>query len=49
MVVDDNGTPANTADDFLPVFSGGDTNSNGLLDVGETWTFMANGAATAGQ
>ena len=36
VVVDDNGTPGNTADDFNPTFSGGDTNSNNLLDLGET-------------
>ena len=34
MVVDDNGTPGDPADDFNPIFVGGDTNSNGLLDLG---------------
>ena len=28
-------------DDFNPAFSGGDTDSDGLLDVGETWTYTA--------
>ena len=42
-VTDDNGTPGNAADDFLPTFTGGDTNGNGLLDPGETWTYTASG------
>ena len=41
-VRDDNGT-ADTADDFSPVFKGGDTNSDGVLDPGETWTYTATG------
>lgn len=49
IVADDNGTPGNPADDFLAIFSGGDSNGNNLLDVGETWTFVATGVATAGQ
>jgi hypothetical protein len=49
VVVDDNGTPADASDDFLALFSTGDTNGNSLLDVGETWTFVATGVATAGQ
>ena len=48
-VTDDNGTPGNTADDFHPTFTGGDTNSNGLLDLTETWTYQASATATAGQ
>ena len=32
-----------------PVYVSGDTNGNGLLDVGETWTFRATGIAVAGQ
>jgi hypothetical protein len=48
-VVDDNGTSGNTADDFNPTFTGGDTNSNGLLDLGETWTYGANRTVVAGQ
>ena len=46
---DDNGTPANTADDFNPTFIGGDSNGNALLDLTETWTFTASRVATAGQ
>ena len=42
-VTDDNGTPGNAADDFLATFVGGDTNSNGLLDPGEVWTYTASG------
>ena len=42
-VTDDNGTPGNAADDFSPAFAGGDTNGNGLLDPGETWTYTASG------
>ena len=49
VVVDDNGTPANLADDFDPTFTGGDSNSNGLLDLGETWTYSAASIVTAGQ
>ena len=49
VVRDDNGTPANPADDFNPTFSGGDTNTNGLLDPTETWTYTATATALAGQ
>ena len=42
VVVDNNGT-ADTADDFSPTFTGGDTNGNVLLDPGETWTYSASG------
>ena len=45
---DDGGTPGIPADDFVPVFTGGDANGNGLLDVGETWTYTASGLAPAG-
>jgi hypothetical protein len=48
-VVDDNGTPGNTDDDFNPTFSGGDTNSNNLLDQGEAWTYTATRTVVAGQ
>src|SRR5439155_12586990 len=50
-VKDDNGTPANPADDFFasPVLSGGfnvgDANMNNLLDPGETWAYSASGTA----
>ncbi len=39
IVIDDAGTPSDTSDDFSPTFTGGDTNNNGMLDVGETWTY----------
>ncbi|HPM80595.1 MAG TPA: FG-GAP-like repeat-containing protein, partial [Candidatus Anammoximicrobium sp.] len=48
-VTDDNGTPDFFADDFSPVFVSGDTNSDGLLDPGEVWVYMATGVAIAGQ
>ena len=48
-VVDDNGTPGNPADDFSPAFVGGDTNGNGILDLTETWTYMASTVVVAGQ
>jgi hypothetical protein len=40
-LVDDNATPTNPADDFHPTFTGGDANTNGLLDPGEVWTYTA--------
>jgi hypothetical protein len=49
VVTDDNGTPGNTADDFNPSFTGGDTNGNSQLDVGETWTYTASRLVTEGQ
>jgi len=48
-VLDDNGTPGDTADDFNATFVGGDTNGNGALDGTETWTFTATRIATPGQ
>lgn len=48
-VMDDAGTPNDPADDFRPTFTGGDTNNNGQLDVGEVWTYVGQRAATAGQ
>ena len=44
---DDNATPANTADDFTPVYVSGDSNGNGLLDPGETWLYTSSGVAKA--
>ena len=41
VVTDDNLTPGVPGDDFNPAFSGGDADSDGLLDVGETWTYTA--------
>ena len=48
-VRDDNGTPADPADDFDATFVGGDADADGLLDLTETWTFTASRIATAGQ
>ncbi len=49
VVTDDNGTPGSTGDDITASYVGGDTNSNGLLDTTETWTFEATRLVTAGQ
>ncbi|WP_435526268.1 DUF7507 domain-containing protein [Microbacterium elymi] len=48
---DDNGTPADTSDDFAPApvlvtwagaqYNAGDLDHDGLMDVGETWLFRA--------
>jgi hypothetical protein len=50
-VVDDNGTPGDTADDFNPAsgFNIGDTNQDNLLDTDETWQYTASTTVTAGQ
>ena len=48
-VIDDNGTPGNIADDFRLLGNTGDTNTNGLLDLGETWTYTATRTVVAGQ
>src|SRR5262249_54783209 len=40
-ITDDNGTPTVGTDDFIPVYVSGDTNGNGLLDVGEVWLYRA--------
>jgi hypothetical protein len=53
-VVDDNGTPGVTTDDFTPVsvlsagFNVGDNNRNNLLDVGEVWSYTSVGSAAFG-
>ena len=49
VVTDDNRTPGNTSDDFNPSFTGGDTDGDGLLDVGETWTYTASAHRDAGR
>jgi hypothetical protein len=49
VVTDDNGTPGVPADNFNPMFTAGDLNSNGLLDLGETWTYSAASIAIVGQ
>ena len=38
----------NLADDFTPTYLSGDTDGDGLLDVGETWLYRATGMAVAG-
>lgn len=54
VVKDDNGTPGNTADDFNATaitsggFNTGDSNKNGVLDIGETWHYQATGTAQLG-
>src|SRR5204863_3813665 len=40
-VVDDNATPGVPGDDFSPTFTSGDTDGDGKLDVGESWTYTA--------
>jgi uncharacterized repeat protein (TIGR01451 family) len=47
-VVDDNGTPGDLLDDFLPGYVSGDLDSDGVLDPGETWVFEATGVAVEG-
>ena len=47
-VTDDHGTPAIAGDDFTPPFVGGDTDGDGMLDVGEVWTYRATGQVPAG-
>ena len=44
-VLDDDGG-GTTAVPFAPVFVGGDTNANGLLDVGEVWRYTSAGVRT---
>src|SRR5207244_419427 len=48
-VKDDAGTAGTTADDFNATYQSGDTNSDGKLDVTETWVFTASGTAISGQ
>jgi hypothetical protein len=47
-VTDDNGTPGDPGDDFTPAYVGGDADGDGLLDIDETWVFVASGTATCG-
>ena len=49
VIVDDNGTPGDTSDDFNPAFVGGDADCDGELDTGETWTYETSGTAVAGE
>jgi hypothetical protein len=49
VVTDDNGTPGVPGDDFHPVFTDGDANDDGLLDLDEAWTYEASRVVTPGQ
>ncbi|MCE8556437.1 calcium-binding protein [Ruegeria pomeroyi] len=46
-VIDDAGTPDDTSDDFAAIYVDGDTDNDGMLDVGETWLFTSEGAFEA--
>ncbi|MEL6109124.1 MAG: SdrD B-like domain-containing protein, partial [Planctomycetota bacterium] len=47
-VVDDNGTPLNTSDDFVPTLDpSSDVGSDNQLSPGEVWTFTASDTAQA--
>jgi hypothetical protein len=46
-VVDDEGTPSKSNDDFAPLYVSGDANGNGLLDPGEAWLFTSAGVVSA--
>jgi len=48
LVLDDNGTPGFTADDFFATLVSGDTSDFFNLDPNETWTFTAQGPALLG-
>jgi hypothetical protein len=48
-VVDDNGTPADTSDDFNPEYVSGDDNGDDLLDLTETWLYQATSTVKLGQ
>ena len=49
QVTDDNGTPADTSDDFILTLASGDTNGDGRLDPDETWKYETTGTAGEGQ
>ncbi|MGB7342896.1 MAG: SdrD B-like domain-containing protein [Pirellulaceae bacterium] len=49
VVTDDGGTTGTTTDDFNPTFNGGDTNANGVFDIGEVWLYSATRIVTLGQ
>jgi Ca2+-binding RTX toxin-like protein len=40
-IVDDLGTAADPSDDFAPEYVSGDTDGDGLLDMGETWHYTS--------
>ena len=48
VVIDDNGTPGNLADDWSPTRIGGDDGDN-ILQTTEAWIYEANSTAAAGQ
>ncbi|GET41994.1 hypothetical protein MiSe_68080 [Microseira wollei NIES-4236] len=48
FVKDNNGTTTNTADDFNATYVSGDTNNDGKLNPGESWSYTASGTAVAG-
>ena len=48
FISDDNGTPGNPFDDFVPAFTGGDAGNIGVLDLFETWSFTASKTAILG-
>ena len=45
VLVDDNGTPTDTSDDFRPVYVSGDGNGSGSLDGSEVWLYTSAGLA----
>ncbi len=49
VVTDDNGTPADSTDNFQPTFVSGDTNGDDQLDVAETWIYTATTTAVLGE
>ena len=46
VVTDDNATPGDASDDFLATYVSGDTDTDGQLDLTETWVFTATRAIT---
>ncbi len=46
LVVDDNATPADTGDDFSPLYISGD-DGNGILDIGESWLYTYSDMASS--
>ena len=48
-IIDDAGSPADPDDDFEPIFDGGDTDGDGLIDVGEVWRFHFDGIVEPGR
>ena len=48
-LLDDAGTPADPSDDFLPIFTSGDTDGDGLLDSDELWLYLFSGIVQAGR